>query len=117
MNEFYITVTGFWHYAGIQPFYIGSVLRCEKEPHNPYDDEAIRVSLYPLGTVGYVANSVNTKANGTKTASGLYSQLPKSFKAEVLFTTKTKVICRVIPKKKKKKKKKNRQEIPTEVTQ
>ncbi len=103
MKDSFVTVTGFWHYVGIQPFAIGSVLRCEKEPHNPFDDEAIRVSLYPLGTVGYIANSVYTKANGTKTASGLYDRVPDTFKIKVMFTTKTKVICRIQRKKKKRK--------------
>ncbi|HHX04423.1 MAG TPA: DNA-binding protein [Tissierellia bacterium] len=111
MKKMYVTVAGFQHYAGLQPFYIGAKLHCEKEPQNPYDNEAIRVSIYPLGTVGYIANSVHTKANGTKTASGVYSQLPDSFTIQVLFTTRTKVICQVVKKKKKNKKKVRWQEI------
>ena len=37
----YLTITGFRHYYGLQPFRIGSLIRCRKEPDNAYDDEDI----------------------------------------------------------------------------
>ena len=33
-----------------------------KEPSNPYDDEAIKVVMKEIGTVGYIANSAYTVA-------------------------------------------------------
>lgn len=105
MKELFVSVTGFRYYYGIRPFRIGAKLRCKKEPGNPYDSEAIRVSLRKVGTIGYIANSVHTRANGTKSASGIYERVPKKFRIEVLFTTQTKAICRVHPEKKKKTKK------------
>lgn len=39
--EKYITITGFKHYCDAQPFRIGHLVRCEKQPDNPYDGEAI----------------------------------------------------------------------------
>lgn len=96
MKTVYITVVGFQNYYGIKPFSIGSVLMCEKEPGNVYDSEAIRAQMPPIGTVGYVANSVNTKANGTFTAGRAYEMVGEKFLARVMFTTSTKVIARVI---------------------
>ena len=44
MKEKYITITGMKHYYGLTPFKIGKKVRCEKEPKNPFDSEAIRVT-------------------------------------------------------------------------
>ncbi len=95
MKEMYVTVTGFCNYRGIFPFKIGNLIRCEKEADNLYDSEAIKCTVPILGTVGYVANSVNTMANGTMSAGRLYDKVPKKFYIRVMFTTCTKVICKV----------------------
>ena len=68
MKEYYITITGMSHYYDMKPFKIGKRLKCIKEPDNDYDDEAIKVVLKHIGTVGYVANSVYTVIKGTKSA-------------------------------------------------
>lgn len=52
MKEKYITITGMKHYYGLTPFKIGKKVKCEKEPKNPFDSEAIRVTLKHIGTVG-----------------------------------------------------------------
>ena len=53
--------------------------------------------LAPGGdTVGYVANSASTKANGTMSAARLYDHVGDRFLAEVCFTTQTKIICQII---------------------
>jgi len=37
MEETYITIAGTGYYYGNRPFSIGKVVRCIKEPDNPYD--------------------------------------------------------------------------------
>ena len=97
MEKQYVTITGFHHYYGPKPFAIGQIIRCEKEPRNPYDSEAIRCCLPAIGTVGYIANSCSTRANGTQSASRIYDRVDRCFYVKVLFTTSSKVICRVLP--------------------
>lgn len=92
----FVTITGFKFYYGLKPFEIGRKFECIKEVDNPYDKEAIRVELPIIGTVGYIANSPNTRANGTHSAGRIYDKVPKKFKVRVLFTTFTKVICEVL---------------------
>ncbi len=95
MKEMFITVTGFRNYSGPAPFRIGRLVRCAKEPDNAYDKEAIRCTMPMLGTVGYVANSWSTVAGGTMSAGRVYDRVGKRFYARVLFTTTSKIICRV----------------------
>ena len=95
MNEKYISITGFRNYSGILPFKIGYLVRCEKETDNPYDSEAIRCTMPIIGTVGYVAHSCNTVAGGTMSAGRVYDKVGKKFYVRVMFTTFTKIICRV----------------------
>ncbi|MEA5010537.1 MAG: HIRAN domain-containing protein [Angelakisella sp.] len=95
MKQHYVTITGFKHYYGVQPFEIGNLIRCEKEPRNPYDCEAIRALLPMIGTVGYLANSVGTVAGGTMSAGRVYDRVPRRFYVRVCFITQTKIICRL----------------------
>ena len=94
-KNIFVTITGFKHYYGLEPFKIGNLIRCIKEPSNPYDSDAIRAFLPYIGKVGYIANSPQTKAGGTESASRIYERVPKRFYVRVLFTTCTKIICRV----------------------
>lgn len=114
MKEKYITITGMKHYYGLTPFKIGKKVKCEKEPKNPFDSEAIRVTLKHIGTVGYVANSPYTGATGTMSAGRIYEKVGKKFKAEVMFITSSKVICRVIPEKEEENKSKSNSEMGME---
>ncbi len=91
----FVTITGFSHYHGLAPFAIGQLIRCRKEPANPFDSDAIRAFLPVLGTVGYLANSADTKAGGTMGASRIYEHVPDRFYVRVQFTTRSKIICRV----------------------
>lgn len=95
MKELFITVTGFRNYSGPAPFRIGRLVRCAKEPDNDYDKEAIRCTMPMLGTVGYVANSWSAVAGGTMSAGRVYDRVGKRFYARVLFTTSSKIICRI----------------------
>ena len=78
-KNIFITITGFQHYYGLEPFKIGNLIRCAKEPGNPYDSDAIRAFLPYIGKVGYIANSPQTKAGGTESASRIYERVPKRF--------------------------------------
>lgn len=94
-KDLYVTITGFHNYYGMQPFAIGNLIRCRKEPDNRFDCEAIKCTLPMLGTVGYVANSVGTVACGTMSAGRIYDRVEERFYVRVMFTTNSKVICRV----------------------
>ncbi len=95
LDGLFVTVTGFKNAREMAVFTIGSRFICEKEPSNPYDDDAIRVVGPNGATVGYLANNAGTKAGGTLTASRLYDRVGSRFVIEVCFTTRTKIICRV----------------------
>lgn len=95
MKERFVTIVGFGNYSGIFPFRIGCLVRCEKEPGNPFDSEAVRCSMPVIGTVGYIANSTGTVAGGTMSAGRIYDKVSKKFYARVLFTTSSKIICHV----------------------
>ena len=96
MKEKYITITGMNHYYGLRPFSVGKKLKCIKEKNNPYDDEAIKVVMKGIGTVGYIANSPYTAATGTLSAGRIYEKVKKKFVVEVMFITSSKVICQVV---------------------
>ncbi|MGM9648448.1 MAG: HIRAN domain-containing protein [Butyricicoccaceae bacterium] len=95
LDGIFVTVTGFKHYRDKLPFAIGAELLCCKEPDNPYDTEAIQVLSKGGYQVGYIANGVNTKANGTMSAARIYDRVGHCFLIEVCFSTQSKVICRV----------------------
>lgn len=94
-EKMYVTVTGFSYYYGKKPFDIGNVLICEKDPSNKDDSEAIAVLLPIIGKVGYLANTVKYIAGGTMSAGRIYDKVEDKFYIRVLFTTQTKIICRV----------------------
>lgn len=96
MKERYITITGFNHYYGLNPFKVGKKIKCVKEPDNPYDSEAIRATLKHIGTVGYVANTPYTSATGTMSSGRIWEKVGKKFWVRVMFITSSKVICKVL---------------------
>lgn len=96
MKEKYITITGMNYYYGIKPFSVGRRIKCVKDKNNPYDNEAIKVVMKNIGTVGYVGNSAYTVATGTMSAGRIYEKVKKKFIVEVMFITSSKVICRVV---------------------
>lgn len=91
----YVTVTGFSRHFGKLPFGIGNILLCEKDPSNRYDYEAILVRIPIIGKIGFVANSANTVAGGTMSAGRIYDKVEDKFYIRVMFTTQSKIICRV----------------------
>lgn len=92
----FVTICGFAKYKGAEPFTIGSRFMCRKDPANPYDDEAIIVMDDNGATLGYLANASGARAGGTMSSSRLYDRVGKLFVIEVWFTTRTKIICKVV---------------------
>lgn len=92
----FVTVGGFKNYHDMGPFFIGSRFICQKEPSNLYDDEAVKVVDAGGETLGYLANSSSVKANGTMSSARIYDKVGDMFLIEVCFTTRTKVICKII---------------------
>lgn len=78
-KNIFVTITGFQHYYGREPFQIGNLIRCAKEPGNPYDSDAIRAFLPYIGKVGYIANSAADKAGGTEARRAFTSACPNVF--------------------------------------
>ena len=97
MSTMFITITGLHHYYGVKPFEIGRVVRLVKEPENGHDDDAIRVELPFIETVGYVANSTSTVYRGTYSAGRIYDKIEDAAFAEVAFITHSSVIAAVLP--------------------
>lgn len=94
-ENIYVTITGFSHYYGKKPFNIGNLLVCEKDPSNKYDSEAIIARLPIIGQVGFISNSPYTMAGGTTSAGRIYDKVEDKFYVRVMFTTQSKIICRV----------------------
>lgn len=95
MKEQFVSIVGFKNYFDKRPFAIGTKLLCVKEPDNVFDSEAIKVTFPVLGTVGYIANSIQTKANGTFSAGRIYEQVADKFIVDVAFSTHSTVIAKV----------------------
>ena len=95
MKEKFVTVVGMAHYVGLNPFSVGDVLRCKKEPDNVYDEEAIQVMLPIIGKVGYIANSTHTVAKGTMSAGRIYDMVKKRFYIRILFIAGKQIVCRI----------------------
>ena len=91
----FVTITGFKNQQGKEPFSIGKQFLCKKEPENAYDNEAIKILNCCGETLGYIANSVHTKANGTFSAGRIYDKVGECFVIEVCFSTDTKIICKI----------------------
>ncbi len=75
-DPIYVTIVGIG-YSPLKQILMqtGTILRCEKEPDNKYDHEAIKVCL-PIGEIGgYIANSINTVVRGTYSAGRLYDKM------------------------------------------
>lgn len=97
MKNMFITITGQNNYLGMKPFKVGRIVKIVKEPENQYDQDAIRVELPFIETIGYVANSVNTVFAGTCSAGKLYDKIDDYAYAEVMFITHSSVIALVVP--------------------
>lgn len=96
MKNIFITIIGQNHYLGLKPYKVGRVVKIVKDVDNQYDEDAIRVELPYIDTIGYVANSVNTVFAGTYSAGKLYDKIGDYAYARVMFITHSSVIALVL---------------------
>ena len=96
MKNVFITITGQNHYLGMKPYKVGRIVKIVKDVDNEYDEDAIRVELPFIDTIGYVANSVNTVFAGTYSAGKLYDKIDDYAYAQVMFITHSSVIALVL---------------------
>ena len=96
MKNIFITITGQNHYLGLKPYKVGRIVKIVKDVDNQYDEDAIRVELPFIDTIGYVANSVNTVFAGTCGAGKLYDKIGDYAYARIMFITHSSVIALVL---------------------
>lgn len=92
----YVAAVGCNHYFGFKIFKPGMPVRLEKDPDNPYDMEAIKVVIDPIGKVGYVANSTHTVPMGCQSAGRIYDTFDKEICGIVRFVTSDSVIIELV---------------------
>ena len=95
MKHVYITIAGTCFYHGQDFLKKGMTVHLEKEPENPYDAEAILVTLPGIGKIGHVANSVRTVIGESMSAGRLYDRIGKKAKAKVVAVLPDGVLCEV----------------------
>lgn len=95
MAKTYITVAGTGFRHGSEFMKKGMQVKLIKEPDNKYDNEAIRVDMKGLGTIGYVANSIKTVIGDCMSAGRLYDKIGKKATATVKYVVADGVICKV----------------------
>lgn len=96
MKNIFITITGQNHYLGLKPYKVGRIVKIVKDVDNEYDEDAIRVELPFIDTIGYVANSVNTVFAGTCSAGKIYDKIDDYAYAQIMFITHSSVIALVL---------------------
>ena len=96
MKNIFITITGQNHYLGLKPYKVGRIVKIVKDVDNEHDEDAIRVELPFIDTIGYVANSVNTVFAGTYSAGRLYDKIDEYAYAQIMFITHSSVISLVL---------------------
>ncbi|MGN1400033.1 MAG: DNA-binding protein [Bacillus sp. (in: firmicutes)] len=96
MAGHYITIVGADHYFGMKVFKIGQVIQLKKDYDNLYDEEAIEAQIDMVGKVGYVANSYQTIAKGTRSAGRIYDTFEDQCQCQVSFIVDDKIIAKLI---------------------
>jgi len=96
MTDQYVSIVGINHYFGSEIFNVGQKLILKKDYENKYDDEAIQAGLEKIGKVGYVANSHQTVAKGTRSAGRIYDTFEIACKGQVAFIVKDTVIVKLL---------------------
>ena len=87
MKKIFFTITGTSHYYGDNFFEKGMTVSLIKDKENEVDDEAIKVELEGLGTVGYVANSPYTVLGESYSAGRLYDEIGDTAEGTVMYVT------------------------------
>ena len=98
MAKVYFTLTGTKYYHGKDFLKPGMKVKLTKEPDNPYDSEAILVSLEGIGPVGHVANSVGTVIGESLSAGRMYDRIGKKADGVVVHVLDHGVLCKICKK-------------------
>lgn len=93
----YIAITGMAHYYGTSFLKPGQLVYLHKDPENPYDQEAIKAEIPPIGKIGYVANSIHTVPRGCRSAGRIYDTFEQQVGGVVRFVMKDTVIVELTP--------------------
>lgn len=96
MESIFINIAGHSYYYGLKAFKVGRLIRLVKEPDNSHDEDAIRVEMPYIGTVGYVANNTNTVYAGTYSAGRIYDKIGSISYARIRFVTRSSAIAELI---------------------
>ena len=96
MTDQYVSIVGIKHYFGLEIFKVGQKLILKKDHENKYDDEAIQAELETIGKVGYVANTYQTVAKGTRSAGRIYDTFDAACMAQVAFIVNETVIVKLL---------------------
>lgn len=97
MNSGFVTIVGLDMCFGKEIFKVGQLLTLKKDFDNRFDDEAIEaVNDGVGGRVGFVANSCNTVARGTKSSGRIYDTFEERCQARVAFIVNRAVIAELI---------------------
>ena len=97
MENIFITITGQNSYLGLKPYKVGRVVKLVKDKDNEHDEDAIRVELPFIDTIGYVANSTSTVYKGTYSAGRLYDKIGNEVFAQIMFVTHSSAIALILP--------------------
>ncbi len=79
-----ITITGLNFNIDSNELNANQEIVLRKEPNNKFDEEAIAVYINDSMKIGYISNSVRTKAKGTYSAGRLYDKIHDEEKAKIL---------------------------------
>lgn len=92
-KKIYFTITGMNHFHGQAFLKPGMKIRLEKEPDNPFDKEAILVSVEGLGPIAHVANSAHTVKGDSYSAGRMYDCFKKRAVGKVKLVLDYGAIC------------------------
>jgi hypothetical protein len=96
MDKYYFTITGLNYRFGDEFLKPDMIVNLVKEPDNKYDKEAIKVELPGLGTIGYVANSLQTVLGESHSAGYYYDKLGDEAVGQVLYVLPGGVVCSIM---------------------
>lgn len=95
MTKIYFTITGTCFFHGKDFLEKDMDVKLVKEPENKYDKEAIKVEVEGIGTIGYVANSLNTVIGESYSAGRLYDKIGDDATGKVMHMLDDGVLCSI----------------------
>ncbi|MCJ8014168.1 HIRAN domain-containing protein [Paenibacillus sp. KQZ6P-2] len=95
-HQIHIAITGTTHYFGTSFLKPGQVVHLVKDPENPYDQEAIKAVIPPIGKIGYIANSMHTVPKGCRSAGRIYDSFDQQICGVIRFIVKDLAIVELV---------------------